>query len=160
VSDRFFVYILASANSPRPVLYTGVTNDLERRLAEHRLTPSGFTGRYGVTKLVYFEWTASAREAIAREKRIKGWSRARKVALIERANPEWRELAPGGGGRAPTWILRGASRRSERRERGPSDEGGRTTSEAERRRGPDDEWGRTARGVERRVGPNDEGVTG
>jgi predicted GIY-YIG superfamily endonuclease len=94
MSDDFFVYILASARGPRPVLYTGVTNDLERRVAEHRLTPSGFTGRYAVTKLVYFEWTASVREAIAREKRIKGWTRAKKIALIQATNPYWHELSP------------------------------------------------------------------
>jgi putative endonuclease len=92
--DRFFVYILANSRGPRPALYTGVTNDLERRLAEHRLSPSGFTGRYAVTKLVYFEWTASIGDAIVREKRIKGWTRAKKVALIETANPYWYDLSP------------------------------------------------------------------
>ena len=69
------------------------TNDLERRLAEHRIVPSGFTGRYAVAKLVHFEWTASVREAIVREKRIKGWTRAKKVALIETANPYWHDLS-------------------------------------------------------------------
>jgi putative endonuclease len=113
MSTLFFVYILASPHFPRPVLYTGMTNGLERRVAQHRLAPSGFTGRYSVTKLVYFESTASVREAIVREKRIKGWSRAKKVALIEGANPYWHDLMLHPGRGAPTWILRGASRRSE-----------------------------------------------
>jgi putative endonuclease len=94
MSDRFFVYILASADGPRPVLYTGVTNDLERRLAEHRLKPSGFVARYNLSALVYFEWTPSVRAAIAREKQIKGWRRAKKIALIQSINPYWRNLRP------------------------------------------------------------------
>ena len=94
VGDVFFVYILASAAKCRPALYTGVTNDLERRIAEHRLTPSGFTGRYGVTKLLFFECTASVREAIVREKRIKGWTRDKKLPLIQAKNPYWHDLLP------------------------------------------------------------------
>jgi putative endonuclease len=93
MGDRFFVYVLANTRGVRPVLYTGVTNNLERRLAEHRLLPSGFAARYRVTRLVYFEWTTDVRAAIAREKQIKGWTRKKKVALIERANPLWRDLA-------------------------------------------------------------------
>lgn len=79
---------------PSRTLYTGVTNDLQRRVHEHRhkLTP-GFTQRYNVTRLVYFEATASVKDAIAREKQIKRWLRAKKIALIESANPKWNDLA-------------------------------------------------------------------
>ena len=75
-------------------LYTGVTNDLERRVYEHKsgLVP-GFTSRYNITVLVYYESFSDINEAIAREKQIKGWLRARKVALVESMNPEWRDLA-------------------------------------------------------------------
>jgi putative endonuclease len=71
----------------------GVTNDLTRRVWEHRqkLVP-GFTARYGITRLVYFEMTDSIEAAIAREKQIKGWLRAKKVALVESVNPAWRDL--------------------------------------------------------------------
>jgi putative endonuclease len=74
-------------------LYTGATGDLARRVHEHRqrLIP-GFTSRYGIDRLVYAEPFADARDAIAREKQIKGWLRARKIALIETANPDWRDL--------------------------------------------------------------------
>ena len=87
MADRFFVYILANLRAPRPVLYTGVTGDLKRRLAEHQRNPQGFVARYNVTTLVYFGCTANVLAAIEREKQIKGWSRARKIALIERTNP-------------------------------------------------------------------------
>ena len=93
--EQFYVYILANLNGRRPVLYVGVTNDLERRLAEHRQATNGFVSRYRVTTLVYFEVTADIHAAIAREKRIKGWTRARKIALIRTQNPTWRDL--GGG---------------------------------------------------------------
>jgi putative endonuclease len=71
----------------------GVTNDLTRRVWEHRqkLVP-GFTARYGITRLVYFEMTDSIEAAIAREEQIKGWLRAKKVALVESVNPAWRDL--------------------------------------------------------------------
>jgi len=76
------------------VLYTGVTNDLERRATQHRqkLVP-GFTARYNVQKLLYYELYGDIRRAIAREKQIKGWVRKRKVALIESVNPSWNDLA-------------------------------------------------------------------
>lgn len=78
--QQFYVYLLASASG---TLYLGVTNDLKRRLAEHKLgTNPGFTRRYRVTKLVYFESTSDVRVAIAREKRLKSWSRAGKIRLI------------------------------------------------------------------------------
>ena len=87
----YWVYILASRSR---VLYTGVTNDLARRAREHKqgLIP-GFTQTYRVTRLVYFEQFADIRDAITREKQIKGWVRARKLELIEARNPTWTDLA-------------------------------------------------------------------
>lgn len=75
-------------------LYTGVTNNLERRVYEHKhgLVP-GFTKKYHITRLVYFEDTPDIQAAIAREKQIKGWLRAKKVALIESVNPKWDDLS-------------------------------------------------------------------
>ena len=88
---RFAVYILAS-HSGR--LYIGVTNDLERRVRDHQLgIGAQFTRRYKVTKLVYYEQTSDVRSAIAREKQLKGWSRKKKVGLIETSNRGWRDLA-------------------------------------------------------------------
>jgi putative endonuclease len=87
----FYVYILASHTG---VLYVGVTNDLERRLFEHRQgVGSAFTSRYRVTRLVFFEAFDTAVDAIAAEKRIKGWSRAKKIALIREGNPSMRDLS-------------------------------------------------------------------
>ena len=88
----FYVYILANLRVDRPVIYVGMTNNLERRLGEHRLTPKGFTGRYHVDSLVYVEMTSDVNAAIAREKQIKGWTRTKKIALIERRNPKWIDL--------------------------------------------------------------------
>jgi len=87
----YFVYILASNRNG--TLYVGVTGDLHGRMVEHRegLVP-GFTKRYGVTTLVYFEEHGDIDVAIQREKRIKRWRRAWKIALIERDNPAWRDL--------------------------------------------------------------------
>jgi putative endonuclease len=84
----FVVYILA--NKPNGTLYVGVTNDLARRLSEHKakLVP-GFTRRYEVNQLVYFEAFDSILEARAREHSLKRWRRAWKVALIEKLNPHW-----------------------------------------------------------------------
>ncbi len=76
------------------VLYVGVTNDLQRRVWEHKShAVPGFTDRYNVTRLVHFEETANAMAAIEREKQIKGWRRDRKVALIESMNPNWKDLS-------------------------------------------------------------------
>ena len=88
----YFVYILASARNG--TLYIGVTNNLERRMYEHshHLQPV-FTDMYNVTRLVYFEETSSVEVAIAREKQLKNWRRAWKLELIEKENPEWRDLA-------------------------------------------------------------------
>jgi putative endonuclease len=87
----YFVYILAS--KPRGTLYVGVTNDLVRRIYEHRTDVSeGFTKKYAVHDLVYFEDTENVEAAIAREKVLKRWRRDWKLALIERENPDWRDL--------------------------------------------------------------------
>jgi putative endonuclease len=77
-------------------LYTGVTNNLERRIYEHKhkLLP-GFTSRYNINVLVYYESYADIQEAIAREKQIKGWLRARKIALVDSVNPRWDDLSAG-----------------------------------------------------------------
>lgn len=87
----YHVYIIASASR---VLYTGVTNDLARRVLEHKQKRvPGFSARYRVTELVYFEAFGNVRAAIAREKQIKGWLRTRKIALIESFNPKWDDLS-------------------------------------------------------------------
>ena len=88
---HYYVYILAN---PAKTLYTGVTNNLQRRLYEHKQHLSaGFTSKYHVTRLVYFEETSDVQVALAREKCIKGWLRAKKVALIGSSNPDWRDLS-------------------------------------------------------------------
>jgi putative endonuclease len=75
-------------------LYTGVTNNLERRVYEHkRKLVLGFTSNYNITKLVYYEEGNEVNTALAREKQIKGWLRAKKIAMIESINPEWRDLS-------------------------------------------------------------------
>jgi len=85
------VYIMASKSG---VLYTGVTNRIDRRFVEHRRKlAGGFTSQYNVTRLVHYETFADIRAAIAREKQIKGWLRRKKIALIEATNPSWRDLA-------------------------------------------------------------------
>jgi putative endonuclease len=77
-------------------LYIGVTNNLERRVYEHRnKLVAGFTARYNITVLVYFEETSDVLAAIAREKQLKGWRRERKLALIESLNPQWHDLSTG-----------------------------------------------------------------
>ena len=88
-----FVYILA--NDTNVCIYTGVTNDLERRLYEHRqeTDPPSFTARYKTHKLVYYEETSSKLAAIEREKQIKSWSRKKKNKLIETTNPNWEDLS-------------------------------------------------------------------
>ena len=87
----YYVYIMTNKSR---TLYTGVTNDLRRRVYEHqhKLVP-GFTSKYNITQLAYFEETSDVRSAIAREKQIKGWLRAKKIALIESQNPTWRDLS-------------------------------------------------------------------
>ena len=90
MSRTFWVYIMASRSR---VLYIGVTNDLDRRVDEHKQgVVAGFSQKYRVNKLVYFEEFADIRDAIAREKQMKGWVRSRKIALIEEQNPVWGDL--------------------------------------------------------------------
>ena len=90
--DRYFyVYIMSNKNNT--VLYTGVTNDLRRRVYEHKdKMIEGFTKKYHITKLVYYEILRDAETAITREKQIKGGSRQKKVGLIEGINPQWKDL--------------------------------------------------------------------
>ena len=87
----YYVYMLT--NRYRNVLYTGMTNDLIRRVYKHRnhLVKDSFTARYNVTRLVYFEMTEDVRSAIEREKQIKSWPRARKDALVETQSPTWED---------------------------------------------------------------------
>ena len=79
-------------NAHHNVLYTGVTNELQRRVLEHKAGKSGFTKKYNVTKLVYFECGDDINSAIAREKQIKAGSRQKKIDLINSINPEWKDL--------------------------------------------------------------------
>lgn len=87
----YYVYILT--NKKHGTLYTGMTNDLRRRLYEHKQRKFGFTSKYNLTKLVYYEETSDVKMAIAREKQIKGWLRSKKIKLIESINSEWRDLS-------------------------------------------------------------------
>jgi putative endonuclease len=90
----FYVYLLASKIGG--TLYVGVTNDLIRRVAEHRSKiAESFTKRYDVARLVYFEVFDQVEQAIHREKRLKKWPRAWKISLIEKDNPNWNDLYPG-----------------------------------------------------------------
>jgi putative endonuclease len=91
--DTFWTYIMASESG---VLYVGVTDNLASRVLQHqsKLIP-GFTQKYNVTKLVWFEAHSSVRAAISREKEIKGWGRMKKVKLIEEHNPRWKDLSLG-----------------------------------------------------------------
>ncbi len=91
MSHTYYVYILASKSRR---LYIGVTNNLERRMFEHKnkITP-GFTSQYNIDRLVYFETTDDITAAIEREKQLKGWRREKKVTLIHVLNPSWEDLA-------------------------------------------------------------------
>lgn len=89
---RYFVYLLTNRNNK--VMYVGMTNDLLRRVYEHRTKAvKGFTEKYNVHKLVYFEETSDIHAAIAREKEIKKWRRGKKDALVNTTNPVWHDLA-------------------------------------------------------------------
>ena len=89
---QYFVYMLTNWNNK--VIYTGVTNNLERRLYEHKNgIVEGFTKKYNVHKLVWFAYTNDVHSALEKEKQIKGWTRAKKNALVEEINPEWRDLS-------------------------------------------------------------------
>ncbi len=86
------MYILT--NKTNKVLYTGITNNLSRRIYEHKnKLIDGFTAKYNVSKLVYFDYVEDIKSAIMREKQIKGWIREKKIALIESQNPNWRDLS-------------------------------------------------------------------
>ena len=91
---EYYVYIMSSTSNY--TIYTGVTNDLVRRVYEHRTgaDPDGFTTKYAVKKLVYYESTHDVLSAIEREKQIKSWSRKKKNTLISGINPAWRDLYP------------------------------------------------------------------
>ena len=88
---HYYVYIMTNKSK---TLYTGVTNNLERRVYEHKhKLVAGFTSKYNITKLVHYEETNDVQEALVREKQIKGWLRSKKIALIESENPEWKDLS-------------------------------------------------------------------
>ncbi len=88
---HYYVYIIANRSK---ILYTGVTNNLQRRMYEHKHhLVAGYTSKYHISRLVYAEETFDVYAAIAREKHIKGWVRAKKIALIESVNPDWRDLS-------------------------------------------------------------------
>ena len=89
---QYYVYILT--NSHNTVLYIGVTNDLRKRVYEHKnhLDKGSFTAQYNIEKLVYFEVSSDVKVAIEREKQLKGWNRKRKNKLIESKNPNWDDL--------------------------------------------------------------------
>jgi len=88
----YYVYIMT--NYTNKVLYTGYTNNLQRRIFEHKFKLiDGFTKRFNLTKLVYFERFNNSGEATIREKQIKGWIRVKKIKLINSINPEWKDLA-------------------------------------------------------------------
>ena len=91
IMKDYYVYILT--NEYNNVMYIGVTNDLRRRVYEHKSGEiEGLTKQYNVHKLVYFESGHDVKAAIAREKQLKGWKRERKNALVESVNPEWKEI--------------------------------------------------------------------
>jgi putative endonuclease len=90
---QYYVYIMSSKSR---TLYTGITDDLVRRVYEHKnKLIDGFTKKYNIIGLVYYEVTSDVQAAIQREKQIKGWIRKRKIALIETANAEWKDLSNG-----------------------------------------------------------------
>ena len=90
----YYVYILS--NFTNSTIYTGVTNNLIRRVYEHRhnVDPKSFSARYKTYKLVYYESSPDIRSAIEREKQIKSWSRAKKNQLVETVNPKWQDMYP------------------------------------------------------------------
>ncbi|MBI3786665.1 MAG: GIY-YIG nuclease family protein [Ignavibacteriales bacterium] len=88
---RYYIYIMTNKSK---TLYTGFTNNLERRVCEHKnRINSDFTSKYNITKLLYYEVALNADAGIVREKQIKGWLRIKKIALIESVNPQWKDLA-------------------------------------------------------------------
>ncbi len=100
---QYYVYIIASRSR---TIYIGVTNNLERRVYEHKhKLVLGFTSKYNINRLVYYEQTNDIHVAIRREKELKGWIRARKTALIESTNPTWQDLSE-------EWYIKADSSRS------------------------------------------------
>ena len=97
-SKSYYVYVMTNLSK---TLYVGVTSNLEQRVQQHKrkLIP-GFTVKYNITQLIYYEETGDVLIAIAREKTIKGWLRAKKIALIESANPKWLDLSTTWGSQA------------------------------------------------------------
>ncbi len=90
---HYYVYIMTS---PSGTLYTGMTNDLKRRVYQHKhKLVEGFTAKYDVTRLAYYEETQDVQTAIAREKEIKSWRRSKKLELIKSLNPKWQDLSDG-----------------------------------------------------------------
>ena len=90
---EYYVYIMTNRSR---TLYIGITNDLKRRVYQHKEKHiAGFTSQYNITQLAYYESTNDVHVAIAREKQLKGWLRAKKIALIESQNPEWKDLSDG-----------------------------------------------------------------
>ena len=90
--NNYYTYMIT--NKTNRVLYTGVTNNLERRMIEHKKgLVDGFSKKYNLTKLVYYEDCSDIKAAIEYEKKIKGWLRAKKNALVEARNPEWKDLS-------------------------------------------------------------------
>jgi len=93
MAEQYYVYIMTNKSK---TLYTGITDNLERRVYEHKKKLlEGFTKRYNITKLVYYEVTSDVSAAIEREKQIKGWLRRKKITLIEAMNPPWTDLSEG-----------------------------------------------------------------
>jgi len=94
MAKTYWVYILTNRSG---TLYVGMTSNLERRIAEHRAGhyPNAFTERYAIDRLIYVERYTEARDAVQRERQLKGWRRTKKVALINAVNPSWRDLAAG-----------------------------------------------------------------
>jgi len=91
-NKQYYVYILT--NKSNKVIYIGVTNDLERRMFEHKhKLVEGFTKRYNLVKLVYYESTNDVESAIAREKQLKNWHRDWKISLVNQSNPDWEDLS-------------------------------------------------------------------
>lgn len=89
----YYVYIMSSKTG---TIYTGITNSLKRRVYEHKhKLIAGFTKKYNITRLVYFEETPDINAALAREKQIKGWLRKKKIDLIKSVNPKWEDLSEG-----------------------------------------------------------------
>lgn len=90
--EQYYVYLMASF---RQTLYVGVTNDLQRRVYEHKtkIRQQSFTARYNIRRLVYYEVFNDIRDALAREKQIKSWRRSKKVELIEAENPRWKDIS-------------------------------------------------------------------